>query len=213
MRELQRLGWGDYTGRLYGAARAMLAGLSASHQFNTLTASGRVTVVQLARMAGVTPRHATSVVQLLEDDGLIEWDAGGLDEQGGPIVSFLKINKRALVELLATARAARDEQDRQLRAAFRLRALKIRSFAALAGARRQRRKIERLRRSLGTEMSSALPLQGVGERGVGVSDRWVPETCPHDSAVGKCPSCRRQTSGAGSAGAQTTGGGTAWRSS
>lgn len=109
---------GAFRGRSAGALLATLTALAAV--LPSKSASGAVTVWQVAKARGCSERAARTNLALLERAGLITWTRGFIrDGRGHP--GLIRVNKKRLVELLPAARKAGDARDAAHRHATRRR--------------------------------------------------------------------------------------------
>lgn len=151
---LARAGWGDVLGtREHHGTRAVLAGLVRRLPYKS--GEGLVTVSDVADAAGYGERWTRTRLQLLEQMGIIEWRRGGV-LNGTPRPSWIKVVKRALVDLIHLARPMKDAADAARRAATR---------ARLSGIRFLRNDLTRSRRSAHTALSADPRPQGGGSTG------------------------------------------------
>jgi len=146
---LERAGWGDLAGHDLRGVRGVLAALC--RMLPPESATGHVTVEQVAARAGYSTRWARTRMHWLEDLGVITWVRGGIVD-GAPEPSRIRIDKRILASLVVGARELREHALIMLTAA---------TYARIAGLRaldvRSRR---HKRRSVHVEPTSALPPYG-----------------------------------------------------
>jgi hypothetical protein len=203
---LERAEWHGASRRWHSAMLNILraiASLLAEHEIDDNTGGGSMTQWQIASRARVDERTVRRWLPVLVRLQLIAW------RPGAPAVGvwhaeagYVRVNKKRVVSFVRVARrlkdAARDKHRREVRTRLLEDIRDARAFW-----------VKRLRRSAKADTKSGPPPKR-GTSGRAGPDPYVPDTCRHDNVVGRCPSCRRQTSGAGSAGAQTMEGGSAW---
>lgn len=97
---LARAGWGPFTGRYYGATRAILSALG-----SLLGASGQgmVTAGQIADAAGYSDKWVFRKLAELEEAGVLTWQRGGI-ENGRPAPGFIRVSKQQLADVVNRAR-------------------------------------------------------------------------------------------------------------
>lgn len=98
---LARAGWGILAGRQGGAVRSILRALA--QHLPDGSATGLVTVPQIADMAGLGERWTRDTLGVLERAGIITWTRGGIID-GRPRPSIIRVNKRAIAGLVNDAR-------------------------------------------------------------------------------------------------------------
>lgn len=98
---LARSGWGPLDGRSNAGLRTVLGALVGLLPYRS--ASGAVTVAQIADTAGLTERWVRVKLAELEQLGAIEWRRGWLDH-GRPRPGWVRIVKTRLVEWIELAR-------------------------------------------------------------------------------------------------------------
>ncbi len=146
MRSLSRAGWGPLNAELPGV-RVVLRGLS--DLLDDRTGRALVTAPQLADVTALSEKWTRHCLNRLEELGIIRWSRGGI-QAGRPVPSFIEVSKRALVELIHTARATIDE----IRAARR-----ARTHARLANVNQGaiiKNETRRSRRSHHAELNTSL---------------------------------------------------------
>lgn len=186
---LSRAGWGPLAGREGQGVRSTLRGLMdlLPHR----SGQGLVTAAQVAETAGLSERWVRTCLHLLEDAGIITWSRGGVVE-GRPTPSFIRIVKRALVELIHAARSeitqvradrAKTTRARieRLRWAFQQRSRRS-AHAALSGSPDPLR--EGPARPVPPEQPSGGPPVEICHHG-GDARRLA-------SGLSRCPMCRRE---------------------
>ena len=139
-----------------------------------------VTAEQLAAAAGYSVGWTRTRLHWLEDLGILTWTRGGIVD-GRPTPSRMRIDKRALLAVLSTARALRDVVETAVREETRariagLRALDIRS-------RRHKR------RSVHVTLAGTLPPYGE------VVDRLPVASTPHRHPETLAEQTRRNAGG------------------
>lgn len=98
---IARAGWDELAGRRGGAYRGILRALADLLPHGSAT--GLVTSPQLADAAGISERWARHILAGLEEAGLITWTRGTIID-GKPRPSLIRVNKRALADLVRRAR-------------------------------------------------------------------------------------------------------------
>lgn len=188
---LQRAGWGDLAGREWQGVRTTLHALAA--QLPHKSGQGWTTAHQVAEAAGLSERWVRRCLALLEDLGVIDWHRGGV-VAGEPQPSFVRIVKRALVDLIRAARPVREMADRAYRAATRARIADLRH---VRGQRSRRSAHAALSASPSTP-TGEVPTDNLPERSNTVRV-YVPPICKHDNDAtpmkdgrSRCPICRRE---------------------
>lgn len=104
---LARQGWGALAGARYRGVQGVLEGLCSLLPYGS--ASGRVTVEQIASASQYSHRWTRVCLTVLEDMDLITWQRGGV-RYGRPVPSVITVSKTMLCELIAGARAQRTAQ-------------------------------------------------------------------------------------------------------
>lgn len=176
---LARAGWGELDGRTHAGLRTVLRGLEA--RLPHRSAVGLVTEAQLADVTGLSVRWVRRCLAALERAGLIEWHRGGI-VAGRPRPSLVRVIKRRLVELIASARP---ELAARLAARAERTAKRLAQLPAYVSGRR--------RTSRHAELGSALPLRGGSLPLVaGGSDDVGAAECRHGEPRGAryCALCR-----------------------
>lgn len=130
MNALERAGWGDLAGADLRGVRVVLGALSRKAAPVTAIVD-TITAEQLAAAAGYSIGWTRTRLHWLEDLGILTWTRGGVVD-GRPTPSRMRLDKRALLGLVAIARDLRDVALAALREQTRariagLRALDIRS--------------------------------------------------------------------------------------
>lgn len=106
---LARAGWADLD---TGAAQGIRSTLRAlCDLLPHKSGLGQVTTNQVADAAGLSPRWTARCLHYLEEVGLIDWTRGML-LAGKPTPGVIRINKRALADLVRRARGHIDERIR-----------------------------------------------------------------------------------------------------
>lgn len=178
---LARAGWGDLAGREWQGVRTVLRALVDSLPYRA--GQGDVTEPQIAQRAGLSLRWTRRCLHMLEDLGVIVgWRRGGA-VLGRPIPSWLRVSKRALLDLIHAARPAREVADAKRRAL---------TLARIAGLRYVRHN----RRSAHAALSTGLPTPPGETPSLSppVVDRSAPDgACEHGEPRGAryCAPCRR----------------------
>lgn len=100
---LGRAGWDSLDGRAGASCRAVLYALAGLLPHRS--AVGLATANQVADGAGLKERATRTALNLLEEMGLITWTRGGIRD-GVPVPGVIRVNKKPLLALLRSARAA-----------------------------------------------------------------------------------------------------------
>lgn len=106
---LKRAGWGPLHGREHQGVRSTLLALEGLLPHKS--AEGRCTAWQVAEAAGLSEKWTRRCLTVLEDIGIITWRRGTI-LRGEPLPSFIRVQKRKLVQLI---RIARGEATRRLK--------------------------------------------------------------------------------------------------
>ncbi len=222
--ELDRSGWGDLATPDMRAPRRVLRAIATllAHEDLDLAGQGQMSERQIASVAQYCIKTVRLALRKLVELGAIAWQPGhpaiGTFQA---VPGVVRVSKKLLVAMIRVFRPIKDAAEAAARLAIAAdinrRVRNVKAFGASLRRDRYRRRSEK-----GEAAAPLPPKRGEGTpaargRPTGI-DPWA--TCEHGGPVGNnvhgepaCPSCRRQTSGAGSAGAQTMRGGAAWRSS
>jgi hypothetical protein len=215
--ELDRSGWGDLATPDMRAARRVLRAIATllAHEKLDLVGQGEMTVLQIAAAAQYCTKTVSLALRKLCELGAITWQAGhpavGAFQA---LPGVVRVTKRVLVRMIQVFRPMKDAAEAAARLAIAAdinqRIRNVKAFGAALLRDRYRR------RSAKVEAASTLPPERGGPtanppgKPSSAAMQYLLETCEHDGIPATCPSCRRRkTNGAGSAGAQTTRGGTA----
>lgn len=101
MTSLNRAGGGPLAGHAMRGARYTLSALVDQLPFKS--GEGKVTVPQVADTSGYSIRWTRIAMQELEAAGIITWTRGGV-VAGKQVPSYVRISKKALVEMIRQAR-------------------------------------------------------------------------------------------------------------
>lgn len=98
---LSRAGWGPLAGRRHAGVRDTLQALA--HLLPHGSAEGRVTVAQVADVAGLSAKWTARCMNVLQSLGIISTRRGRI-AAGQPTPGWVRIAKKALVQLVLAAR-------------------------------------------------------------------------------------------------------------
>lgn len=157
VRRLARAGWGCLSGRRASGARVVLTALS--QLLPASTASGQVTVCQVADVASLSRKWTAVILRRLESMGLIAWERGWLDA-GTPRPGWVRVSKRALWALIDPARRRLDTIKAQRAAETRRRIRETLRLSTQRPACRTAPPDKRKPLSKRWELSSPLPPNG-----------------------------------------------------
>lgn len=104
--KLNKAGWGDIGDPSLRGCGSVLLALAAV--LNPRSGAGKTTAPQLAQMTRFSERWVRRCLTLLEDLDVIEWHRGGI-VNGAPTPSWIRVNKRVVVDLVAIARKREGE--------------------------------------------------------------------------------------------------------
>jgi hypothetical protein len=215
---LSRAGWGELAGHDARGLRAVLDAVAAKIVDHRM---GRAfsTIPEIAAAAGYG--HTWTQIKLTELDeiGFIDWRRGGLKpgRGHGRERSFFIVNRHALVEAIAAAKALRGPviTEHVAECIRRLREQRLKWLRARYAKRKPRSEQDPPTGSHSLRTSGESVREPSPE---GASDYFkqlhasgpAPDECEHGYASAlSCAWCKKQPHGAGSAGAQTMRGGAA----
>ncbi|WP_143226479.1 hypothetical protein [Actinomyces provencensis] len=144
LRALATAQWGYLDGYQWQGVRSTLRSIGDLVHYRY--GQGTVTAWDVKRGTGLTERWVRECLYWLEDAGLIEWRRGGV-YRGVPQAGWMRINKKALVDLIRLARPAKDQATRDRNARTRARLARL-------GTPTIKKQRERSRRSVHAELSA-----------------------------------------------------------
>ena len=204
---LERAEWHAPDQRWYRAMLNILRGITsllAEDEATDKAGTASMTETQIAGRAHVSERTVSRWMPVLVQLQLIGWT------KGRPAVGVygaeagqVRVNKKRVIWLVTRLRPLKDAAKERIREeiATRMRAIKDAHAFWVSRVRGQNRPDTK---SGLPPVPGDVPTRG-GTPRQPPDDPWA--TCEHGGMPGRCPSCRRKTNGAGSAGAQTMRGG------
>lgn len=101
VKALEDAGWGPLAGADFRGVQSVLAALTRA--LDPRSAAGKATVWQISERANYSEGWTRRCLQILEELELITWERGGVVD-GKPVPSWFRVSKKALLDLVRSAR-------------------------------------------------------------------------------------------------------------